>query len=131
MVPEGSEVFFHADLHGDIRSLLVEVAWLNEHGFLRDFSVARTNFYLVFLGDYTDRGAYGVEVLYTLLRLKLANPEKVFLLRGNHEEASMHTRYGFFEEGQAKYGAKFEERKVVRAYDFLSVVLYLGSGGNF
>src|SRR5260221_1982485 len=131
VVPEGSEVFFHADFHGDIRSLLADLTWLNEQGCLRDFTVVRTNFQMVFLGDYTDRGAYGVEVLYTLLRLKLANPDSVFLVRGNHEEYSLQTDYGFLDEGRAKYGRAFDAIKVVRAYDFLPVVLYLGSGGNF
>lgn len=131
VVPDGAEVFFRADLHGDIRSLLADLTWLNEHDYLRDFSVARADFYMIFLGDYTDRGAYGVEVLYTLLRLKLANPENVFLLRGNHEEISLQTRYGFLNEGRAKYGPNFDSKKVLRAYDFLPEVLYLGSDGNF
>lgn len=131
LVPEGSEVFFHADFHGDIRSLLADVTWLNDHRYLRDFSIARTNFYLVFLGDYTDRGAYGVEVLYTLLRLKVANPDQVFLLRGNHEEIALQARYGFLDEGRAKYSADFNGTKVLRAYDFLPVALYLGCGENF
>ena len=42
--------------------------------------------YMVFLGDYVDRGFYGTEVLYTIMMLKIANPEKVILLRGNHED---------------------------------------------
>ena len=131
VLPEGSEVFFHADLHGDIRSLLATLSRLNEDGYLRGFEVARTNFHMIFLGDYTDRGAYGVEVLYTLLRLKLANPENVFLLRGNHEDVSLQQNYGFLDEGLAKYGASFDAVKLLRAYDFLPVVLYLGCGSDF
>ena len=137
IVPAGSEVFFHADLHGDIRSLLADLDWLNQQGYLRDFGITRTNFYLIFLGDYTDRGSYGVEVLYTLLRLKLANPENVFLLRGNHEDYSLQlqtsqlTGRGFLDEGRRKYGARFDPMKVLRAYDFLPVVLYLGCGEDF
>ncbi|HEY0551355.1 MAG TPA: metallophosphoesterase, partial [Verrucomicrobiae bacterium] len=130
-VPEDSEIFFRADLHGDVRSLLADLTWLNEKGYLRGFSAARTNFYMIFLGDYTDRGAYGIEVLYTLLRLKLANPDRVFLARGNHEEVGLQLRYGFIEEGQRKYGATFNARKLERAYDFLPVVIYAGSRENF
>ncbi len=130
-LPEESEVFFHADLHGDIRSLLNDITWLNEQGYLQGFNFAHPNFYMVYLGDYTDRRACGVEVLYTLLRLKLANPGQVFLLRGNHEEVSLQARYGFLDEGRAKYGSDFDAQKVLRAYDFLPVVLYLGSGENF
>ena len=39
-------------------------------------------FYMVFLGDYLDRGHYGMEVVYTLLRLKFENWDRVFLLKG-------------------------------------------------
>jgi Calcineurin-like phosphoesterase len=130
-VNEGAEIFFHADLHGDIRSLMGDLAWLNREGYLDAFKIAKPNFYMVLLGDYADRGRYGVEVLYTLLRLKLANPDRVFLLRGNHEEISIAARYGFLSEGIIKYGSAFNVQKVARAYDFLPVVLYVGTAGNF
>jgi hypothetical protein len=130
-VSEGAEIFFHADLHGDIRSLIEDLTWLNHEGYLDGFKISKHGFHMVLLGDYTDRGSYSVEVLYTLLRLKLANPDRVFLLRGNHEEISMGARYGFFNEGILKYGAAFDVAKVARAYDFLPVVLYLGTAGNY
>jgi hypothetical protein len=129
-VSEGAEIFFHADLHGDIRSLMGDLIWLNHEGYLDGFNT-KPGFYMVLLGDYTDRGSYSVEVLYTLLRLKLANPDRVFLLRGNHEEISMGGTYGFFSEGISKYGSAFDVAKVARAYDFLPVVLYLGTDGNY
>lgn len=130
-LPPDSEVFVRADLHGDVHSLIANLSWLNERGYLNGFQIAHTNFHMLFLGDYTDRGVYGVEVLYTLLRLKLANPDRVFLARGNHEEVSLQSRYGFFQEGQAKYGNGFNARAIGRACDFLPVVIYLGTGGNF
>lgn len=130
-VPEGSEIFFRADLHGDIRSLLADLAWLNDKGQLKDFTIAQTNFCMIFLGDYTDRGAYGMEVLYTLFRLKLANPDRVFLARGNHEEVGLQSRFGFLEEGSYKFGPQFNAAKLERAYDFLPIVIYAGTGSNF
>lgn len=131
MVPPGSEVFFHGDLHGDIRSLLGMLQWMNRSNYLAGFRLTRTNTYLVVLGDFTDRGVYSTEVLYTLLRLKLANPARVFLCRGNHEDVSLMVRYGFLAEGRAKYGAEFNAAQVSRVYDFLPAVLYLGCGTNF
>src|SRR5262249_15855633 len=83
------------------------------------------------LGDYTDRGMYGVEVLYTLLRLKLANPQRVCLIRGNHEDVTLAVNYGFLAEIQAKYGREFNVTKIMRSYDCLPLVLYLGCGDNF
>ena len=131
VVPAGTEVFFHGDLHGDIHSLMACLEKLNSDGHLRGFEIARTNFLMVFLGDYTDRGSYGIEVFYTLLRLKLANPDRVILVRGNHEDIALTARYGFLAEGRAKYGAAFDPVPLSRIYDFLPAVLYLGSGGDF
>ncbi len=131
VLPADAKVFVEGDLHGDIRTLLAVLGRLQERRWLDGFRIVDPNFHMVFLGDYTDRGLYGVEVFYTLLRLKVANPDQVHLGRGNHEDANLAARYGFLSEGQAKYGAGFKAEKVLRAYDFLPVVLYLGCGTNF
>jgi serine/threonine-protein phosphatase 5 len=57
----------------------------------------------VFNGDFVDRGAWGVEVLSTLLSWKLCYPESVFLTRGNHESSSCTMAYGFYKELSLKY----------------------------
>jgi len=129
-VDTGTRVFFHGDLHGDIHALMTYLDALQRDGILEGFRITRNDVRIAFLGDYTDRGRYGVEVLYTLLRLKLANPDQVLLVRGNHEDVSLVARYGFFAEIQAKYGREFDIRRTVRLYDFLPAVLYLASGTN-
>jgi hypothetical protein len=129
-VPEGSQVFFHGDFHGDVQSFITALEWLNEQKYLDGYRIVPRNFYMLFLGDYTDRGLFGVEVLYTLLQLKLANPDRVFMSRGNHEDVSLLARYGFLQEGRYKYGAEFDIAKIARAYDFLPVVIYLEGGTN-
>ena len=131
VLPPGAKVFLQGDLHGDIRSLLAVLGRLQEQKRLDGFALADPALHIVFHGDYTDRGLYGVEVLYTLLRLKLANPDRVHFARGNHEDVSLVSRYGFLAEGRAKYGAEFDATKLLRAYDFLPAVIYLGTGTDF
>lgn len=60
----------------------------------------------VFNGDFVDRGANGVEVVLTLLALKVAHPDHVHLNRGNHEDELVATMYGFQSEVLAKYGSE-------------------------
>lgn len=130
VVPPGTRVFLHGDLHGDIHSLLAFLDWLNTEGHLDGFRLARPDLRVVFLGDYTDRGMHGLEVMYTLLRLKVTNPDRVWLVRGNHEDVNLVARYGFLAEVAGKYGNDFDVRRLVRMYDFLPAVLYLASGPN-
>ncbi len=131
-VPPGTEILIHGDLHGDIRSFLTYLEWLNANSFLDDFRLTKPGSMMVFLGDFVDRGVYGVEVLYTLFRLVIANPERIVLLRGNHEDFGMTMRYGFLEEGRRKYGkANFKEIKTWRAFDFFASAFYLGCGKDF
>ncbi len=131
VIPAGSKVIYHGDFHGDIRSFISSLVWLNDNDYMDGFKFKDANTYFVFLGDYVDRGSYGVEVLYTLMRLKLANPNQVFMTRGNHEDFEMTARYGFLREGQMKYGKAFDPLPLWRVYDFLPVVLYLGVGENY
>jgi protein phosphatase len=52
--------------------------------FINKMTLSKTST-TVFLGDYGDRGAQSPELYYSLLALKLAFPEQIILLRGNHE----------------------------------------------
>lgn len=48
--------------------------------------------------DYVDRGPNGLECICLLLAYKVKYPENFFLLRGNHECASINRIYGFYDE---------------------------------
>ena len=52
----------------------------------------------LFLGDYVDRGIYSLETICLLMALKIKYPDKIHLLRGNHEDHLINSTFGFFEE---------------------------------
>jgi len=93
-IEQGQKVTVVGDLHGNLADLLYI---LDESGF-----PSSLNRY-VFNGDYVDRGEHSVEVICILLALLTAEPENVFLNRGNHEDEAVCRVYGFQNEVIEKY----------------------------
>ncbi|KAL3762767.1 hypothetical protein ACHAW5_000203 [Stephanodiscus triporus] len=72
-----------AYVFGDIHGNLEDLHFFSDNIWNLGMALTAGNF--VFLGDYVDRGMSCLEVVAYLLAMKLMLPQKVFLLRGNHE----------------------------------------------
>ncbi|CAB9506487.1 protein phosphatase PP1 [Seminavis robusta] len=100
--PKPQKLTVVGDLHGSLACLqnvlkLVDMNEITATG-------SESTRVVVFDGDFVDRGEHSLEVLATLLLLKLSHPTNVFLLRGNHEDSMTASTYGFREEIEDKYG---------------------------
>lgn len=76
-----SPCYVFGDLHGNFRDLFYFMDNLISFQDLR-----YTPHKFMFLGDYVDRGEFSVEVVAYLFAMKALAPDKILLLRGNHED---------------------------------------------
>ena len=84
------------DIHGQYHDLLTMLRKCKGRSASSDNKI-------LFLGDYVDRGEYGVEVAVYLFCLKLKYPHDIMLLRGNHESRDMAESFNFRDQVLIQY----------------------------
>ncbi len=100
---QGSTIAVLGDIQGSVGGLINFLARLKVHP---DFTLPEKAPHIVLIGDLVDGSVFGYEVWYIAMRLYIANPGKVTILKGNHElyDISNHAEYGM------KYGDSNQPR---------------------
>ncbi|ETW04963.1 serine/threonine-protein phosphatase ppe1 [Aphanomyces invadans] len=106
-----SPVTVCGDIHGQFYDLL--------ELFRVGGELPTTNY--VFMGDFVDRGHNSVETFEMLLCLKARYPDRITLLRGNHESRQVTQVYGFYEECVRKYGNANPWKYCTDVFDYLNL----------
>ncbi|XP_047962615.1 serine/threonine-protein phosphatase PP1 isozyme 9-like [Salvia hispanica] len=96
LVPVHAPLRICGDIHGQYQDLLR----------LLEYGGYPPSVTYLFLGDYVDRGKQSLETICLLLAYKVRYPTKVFLLRGNHEDAKINRVYGFYDECKRRFNVR-------------------------
>ena len=79
----------------------------------------------LFNGDLVDRGDYSVEIVLLLFGFAVADPGSIYINRGNHEDMTVCTGYGFVDELVNKFSQNTAGRHLPAIIDTIFSLLPL------
>lgn len=105
-----SPVNIIGDIHGQFYDLLT----------IFTLGGSPENFKYLFMGDFVDRGIFAFECVCYLYCLKIRYPEKIYLLRGNHESRHL-TRFFTFRDECIHKSNELVYEKCMFSFDSLPI----------
>lgn len=103
------EIYVIGDIHGNLDTLLKLNKIIEEN----------KPEIVIFLGDIVDRGPKQLECLLIILALKILQPYKYYILKGNHETLEMNQFYGFFQDFISRFRNSGKFNKILELYNLL------------
>ena len=130
VLPKNGETKIIGDIHGVKGNIFGALGILFDENYTNDQMVLNSNTYVIFLGDYVDRGKDSIKTISTILLFFLKNPRNVFLLRGNHEKLDMNKAFGLYAD-LAQIEPNSDNQAIVLGlirdiYSYLSAGMFLG-----
>ena len=119
-----------AYVFGDIHGNLEDLHFFSDNVWRLGMSLTAGSF--LFLGDYVDRGLHCLECVAYLFAMKLQLPNKVFLLRGNHETRDINGWEEHYGERSFMYQCRkrFGDSAGYRVWYVCTIISFLCKGGN-
>ena len=93
-----TKVHIIGDIHSSLSSFQTILTDLNNKNIIDANLKLDSKNYIIFLGDIVDRGPYSIELLLIISKLKIINPNNVFIIDGNNEDKKLYDHYHLSEE---------------------------------
>ncbi len=138
-----SSVKVFGDIHGQIKDLMKFFEFWGEPSEEVNGDIHAIDY--LFLGDFIDRGIFSLDTICLLMALKVKYPNKVHLIRGNHEDKLTNFSFGFFSECSKRISDNSQTEQLVfhtvnKLFDYLPLAAIIdneilcihgGLGSNF
>ncbi|CAI8501663.1 unnamed protein product [Hanseniaspora opuntiae] len=109
------------DIHGQLHDLLNILNITYQDYSIKTLFEQVNNTKYLFLGDFVDRGFYSFETILLLILLKLKYPDRIYLIRGNHESSNITKIYGFYDEIINKFGTSTPYLNITNLFNHLPI----------
>jgi serine/threonine-protein phosphatase PP1 catalytic subunit len=105
------DIYVIGDIHGDLETLKKLIKLINNNNPKM----------VIFLGDIVDRGPKQFECLLIVIALKILNPSKYYIIRGNHETLEMNEYYGFHQDFFSRFNDQNKFNEILSIYNLIPI----------